>query len=79
MISLLKLTFELYWNRNLDITGCPVTDAGIKGLCSNDYAGYETEYETRRMGQCKLLHSLKMKKTKVTKIGVEVALENLTK
>ena len=56
-----------------------MTDAGIKGLCSNDYAGYETEYETRRMGQCKLLHSLKMKKTKVTKIGVEVALENLTK
>ena len=29
------------------------------------------------MGQCKLIHTLKMKETKVTKIGIKVALENL--
>ena len=63
----------------MDVTGCPVTNAGIKGLCSNDYAGYETDYETRRMGQCKLIHTLKMKKTKIGKEGIKVALENLTK
>ena len=56
-----------------------MTNAGIKGLCSNDYAGYETNYETRRMGQCKLIHTLKMKKTKIGKEGIKVALENLTK
>ena len=52
-----------------------MTDDGIKGLCSDE----NMENETRRMGQCKLIHTLKMEHTKVTKIGVEMALVNLPK
>ena len=40
-----------------------ITDDGIKGLCYD--------------GQCKLLHTLKMKEANVTKIGVKLALEHL--
>ena len=58
----------------MDVSYChAVTDDGIKGLCSDEYV----ETTTKRMGQRKLLHTLKMKGTNVTKLGVEVALQNL--
>ena len=68
-----KLTFKLHLIRYLDVSSCPVTDAGVKALCSNDYVGNET----RRMGRCKFIHSLNLIYTKVTKEGIKVALENL--
>ena len=61
----------------MDISYCyAVTDDGIKGLCSDEFG---LEIETRSMGQCKLIHTLKMKGTQVTKKGVEMALVNLPK
>lgn len=60
--------------RELDVTSCPVTDAGIKGLClSIDDLGKED----KRLGQCKLIHKLMVSYTKVTQKGIIIALENL--
>ena len=59
----------------MDVSYChAVTDDGIKGLCSDEYG---LESEMKKMGQCKFLHTLKMKETKVTKTGVKLALEHL--
>ena len=58
----------------MDVSLCEdVTDAGIKALCSDEYV----DNKMKRMGQCKLIHTLKMKYTKVTKKGVKLALDNL--
>lgn len=56
------------------MTNCPVTDAGIQGLCvSLDDLGKEND----RLGQCKLVHKLMIGYTKVTQKGIRTALENL--
>ena len=58
----------------MDVTGCGgVTDDGIKGLCSDE----NMDNEMKRMGQCKLLHTLLMLDTNITKKGVNVAIDNL--
>ena len=51
-----------------------MTDAGIQGLClSIDDLGKQCE----RLGQCKLIQKLMISYTKVTKKGIQMALENL--
>ena len=56
------------------MNGCGgVTDDGIIGLCSDEYV----DNEMKRMGQCKLIHTLLMFGTNVTKKGAKVAIENL--
>ena len=61
--------------RCLYLTGCPVTDEGIRGLCvgSIDEFGRNNE----KTGNCKSINTLSMNKTKVSKKGVEMAIENL--
>ena len=69
------VNFEFYLHRYLNATDCGgVTDDGIRGLCCSDEY---VDNETKRMGQCKLLHTLFMLGTNVTKKGVKVAIENL--
>ena len=61
----------------MDVSHCKaVTDNGIKGLCSDEYVENDN---TKRMGQCKLIHTLKMRHTNITKIGVKLAIGNLPK
>ena len=66
--------FFLTLLRELDITNCPVTDEGIKGLCvSKD----DLNRPSSRLGQCKLIVKLMINYTEVTSIGIQMALENL--
>lgn len=56
------------------MTNCAVTDTGIRGLCvSIDDMGQANE----RLGQSKMIHKLKIGYTKVTRKGIQMALENL--
>lgn len=65
----------IYPYRELDVTACPITDAGIEGLCvSTDKFGREDQM----LGQCKLIQKLIMKETRVTKKGIQMALVNLS-
>ena len=59
----------------MNVESCPaVTDSGIKGLCvSVDDQGIQH----RRVGQCKSIDTLIIRHTKVTKEGIQIALENL--
>lgn len=60
--------------RELDITNCPVTDDGIRGLCvSKDDLGRPSS----RLGQCKLIVKLVINYTKISSLGIQCALENL--
>lgn len=60
--------------RELNATSCPVTDSGIKGLCvSKDDLGQNSD----RLGQCKAITKLLIEYTKVSKHGIQLALENL--
>ncbi len=52
-----------------------MTNVGIKGLCAAIFDETGTEIQT--MGQCKSIHTLKIRKTGVTKKGIQMALENL--
>ena len=60
--------------RELNITSCPVTDDGIKGLCvSEDDLGRPSN----RLGQSKLIVKLMINYTEITRVGIQMALENL--
>ncbi len=48
-----------------------MTDAGIKGLCSLD------DFKTGNQNGCKSIHTLRITHTKISKIGIRFALENL--
>ncbi len=52
-----------------------MTDVGIKGLCVAIFD--ETGREIQTLGQCKSIHTLNVKRTKVTKKGIQLALKNL--
>ncbi len=52
-----------------------VSDVGIKGLCATIFDELGMEIQT--LGQCKSIHTLKIRKTRVTKKGIQLALENL--
>ena len=68
------ILFHVFNYRYLDVEGCPITDDGINGLCIGvDYLRMEEE----KSGKCKSIHSLKMKETKITKTGVQLALDSL--
>ena len=61
-------------NRELTATNCPITDAGIQGLCVNaDDLGRPSD----RLGQCKSINKLIISYTKVTSNGIQTAIENL--
>ena len=63
-------------DRELDITDCScVTDEGIKALCIVSVA--ENSIEGKKKGQCKLIENLLTKGTRISNIGIQIAIENM--
>lgn len=63
-------------DRELDITDCScVTDEGIKALCVVSVA--ENSVEGKKKGQCKLIENLLTKGTRISNIGIKIAIENM--
>ena len=53
-----------------------MTDDGIGGLCASVLDNFGRE--DVKLGQCKLIEKLAVKRTSVTKKGIRLALENLS-